>query len=281
MPATRPFIPRILVVFDFDRTLATSSIDAVLQGYGIDRADWNREFVDPLGAGWDEIIRRGQALIDLGTARNEPLSMDILRKSADNVRLYEGALEVPEHLRAIAREIHPEIDVEFVVVSSGYAEIINATEVARRFDRTFASTFHFDADGHAVCIKRVVTHPEKALYLEAIGKDLDVDGANAPRAAGRDIDEHERRVPFDQMIYLGDGASDLQAFGFLKKEGGLAIAIDKDSEFDSADVQQRSQRVDNLASPDYSAGGELLASLEHAVRACASRIALRALGHGE
>jgi hypothetical protein len=88
-------------------------------------------------------------------------------------------------------------------------------------------------------------------------------------------------VPFDQMIYLGDGGSDLHAFGFMKSSGGLAIAIEKDGGFASADAQRPGQRVDNLARPDYSPGTELLESLEHAVTACASRIALRAAGQGE
>ena len=281
MPATRPFIPRVLIAFDFDRTLATDTITAILELYGMGREEWDREFDGQLGDGWDDIIRRGQALIELGNARGEPLTRERMQQAAEGVRLYDGVLDMPDHLRRIAREIHPEIEVEFVVLSSGYAEIINATEVARVFDRTFASGFHFDGDGRAVCIKRIIGHPEKALHLEALGKTNSIDGANAPRAAKRDVDEHDRYVPFDQMIYLGDGASDLPAFAFMKSSGGQAIAIDKNQVFDSADEQTRSQRVDNLAPPDYSAGGELLISLEHAVRACASRIALRALGRGE
>ena len=281
MPATRPYIPRVLIAFDFDRTLATDSITAVLDLYGIGRADWDREFDGQLGDGWDDIIRRGQALIQLGNARGEPLTRERMREAAAGVRLYDGVLEMPDHLRGVARDIHPEIEVEFVVLSSGYAEIIGATQIARAFDRIFASGFHFDGDGRAVCIKRIIGHPEKALYLEALGKTNSIDGANAPQSAKRDVVEHERYAPFDQMIYLGDGASDLPAFAFMKSSGGQAIAIAKDDVFDSADQQTRSQRVDNLAPPDYSAGGELLISLEHAVRACASRIALRALGHGE
>ena len=281
MPATRPYIPRIALAFDFDRTLAADSIDAVLAVYGVERAAWESDVAAPLGEGWDDIVRRGQALIELGRARGRPLDLDVLGEAARGLRLYDGVLEMPDRLRAVARAIHEPTEVEFVVLSSGYAEIIGATRIEAAFDRTLASTFHFDGEGRAVCVKRVVTHPEKALYLEAIGKGTDVGGANAPLAAGRDVDEHDRHVPFDQMIYVGDGASDLQAFGFLEGAGGLAVAIDKDEVFDDADLQLRSQRVEDLAPPDYSEGGELIEALSHAVRACASRVALRALGRGE
>ena len=153
--------------------------------------------------------------------------------------------------------------------------------MAGRFDHTVASGFHFDAEGRAVCVKRIIDHPEKALYLDAIGRGADIEGTNAPTDAGREQDEHEFHVPFDQMIYVGDGASDLQAFGFMNDSGGLAIAVDKDRVFDSAEKQTPGQRVDNLAPPSFAPGSELLASLEHAVRACASRVALRKLGQDE
>ena len=87
MPATRPYLPRILIAFDFDRTLATDSVDAVLEVYGADRDVWEREHFEPLGEGWDVIIRRGQGLIELGRARGEPLTLDHLRRAAGRVRL--------------------------------------------------------------------------------------------------------------------------------------------------------------------------------------------------
>jgi len=76
-------------------------------------------------------------------------------------------------------------------------------------------------------MKRIIRHSEKTLYLEAIANDLSVDGANAPEAAGRDVDEHDRHVPYDQMVYIGDGASDLHAFGFITKTGGLSVAVQR------------------------------------------------------
>lgn len=281
MPSTRPFLPRVLVVFDFDGTLASDTTDAILDVYGVGREEWARNFEAPLGRGWDDIIRRGQALIALGRARGRPLSLEVLREAAAAVRPFPGALEMPDRLARIAGQVRPEIEVECIVLSSGYAEVIRATPIRAAFGRLFASTFHFDADGAAVCVKRIVGHAEKSMYLEAIGKGVDVGGANEPEQAGRKVDEHDRAALFDQMVYLGDGASDLHAFGFMLRNGGLAIAIDKDDTFDHADVQRPDQRVDNLARPDYSTDGELMRSLEHAVRACAERVALRALGQGE
>ena len=281
MPATRPYVPRILLAFDFDRTLATDSVDAICEEYGIAREDWHRRHRAPLGDGWDDITLRGQALLEMASGAGRPLTQEVMDACAARLRLYDGVADMPARLRMEAAEVQDGIALEFVVLSSGFDEIIRPTEVARAFDRTLASGFHAGEAGVFTCVKRVISHPAKALYLEALGKGAPVDGSNAPETAGHRVDEHDRHVPFDQMIYLGDGASDLQAFGFLEGAGGLCIAIDKGEEFDAADAQSAEERVENLAPPDYSEGGELMVSLRHAVRACAHRIALRRLGRGE
>lgn len=281
MPATRPFLPHILLAFDFDGTLGPDSLDMLLSLYGTTRSDWERDVVAPLGDNWDSIIRRGQALIELGRAQGRPLTRELLGEAGRRLDPFPGVLEMPDRLRALACDIHPEIDLRFVVLSSGYAEMIAESAVAGAFDRILASAFHFDEAGHAVCVKRIVSHPEKVLYLEALAKDVGVGGQNAPHAAGWDVPESERFVPYDQMVYVGDGASDLQAFGFVQERGGLALAVQKGRDFDHAEEQQPGQRMDDFAPPDYGTDGELLQALEHAVRACGARIAIRALARGE
>lgn len=275
--STRPLVPRVLVAFDFDRTLAGDSIDAAAALHGFSRAEWEARFEAPLGPGWDEIIRRGQALIDMGRAAGRPLSAAVFAEVAGRLDLYPGVEEMPGRLRAAAEAVRPGTAVEVVVLSSGYAEIIEATAIARLVDRVIASSFHARSDGEVVCVRHVISHPAKALYLEALGKGVGLDGANAPERAGDPVDEHDRHVPFDQMIYVGDGASDLQAFGFLAAAGGLAIAVDPDRDraFADAAAQTAAQRMDALVPPDYREGAALMTALEDAVRACAHRIALR------
>jgi hypothetical protein len=174
--------------------------------------------------------------------------------------------------------------LEFVVVSSGFAEVIRPTGLWGAFDRVYASTFHF-ADrtaegerGEAVCMKRIIPHAQKAMYIEAHAKGLDVDGPNGPEQAARVVDPQDMRMPLDQVIYGGDGESDLQAFGFVESRGGFAVAVKGGGGFDPGDRQLPGQRVENAADPDYRAGGELMTTLEHAVRAAASRVAMRAMG---
>ncbi|UWQ22012.1 haloacid dehalogenase-like hydrolase [Jannaschia sp. W003] len=277
MQTTRPHIPRILLAFDFDRTLASDSIDAVCAVYGIDRDDWRSEYEEALGENWDQIIRRGQALIALGENRDRPLSKDVMREAAERIELFPGVLEMPGRLRAAAAEVAEGVELEFVVLSSGYDEIISRTAISDAFDRILASGFESDSDDRLFAVKRIVSHPEKALYLEALGKGAELSGSNGPERAGDPVGPDDMHCPFDQMIYLGDGASDLQAFGFLHEQGGLTIAVGVGEEGFAPGRLTDAQRVDAAPGPDYREGAPLMRALEHAVRACAHRIALRAI----
>ncbi|KIT15088.1 haloacid dehalogenase-like hydrolase [Jannaschia aquimarina] len=277
MQTTRPHIPRILLAFDYDRTLASDSIDAICAAYEIDRSEWERTHEEPLGTNWDNIIRRGQALIDMGRARERPLSKDLFEAAAGHIELFPGVLDMPERLRAAANDVADGIEMEFVILSSGYDELISRTGVVDVFDRILASGFESDEDGNMICVKRIIGHPEKALYLEALGKGADIDGQNGPERAGDHVEPDKMHVPFDQMIYLGDGLSDLQAFEFLHRAGGLTIAVAAGGSFDPGEITDP-QRVDAAPTPNYEAGRPLMQALEHATRACAHRIALRRIG---
>ena len=278
MTPTRPHIPRIVLAFDFDKTLASDGVDAVCAVYGLTREEWARDFEAALGDNWDQILRRGQALIALGRAKGRPFSKALCREAARRIEPFPGVLAMPDRLRAVAADVAVGIELQFVILSSGYDELIAPTPIAEAFDRLLASGFESAQDGDTLyAVKRIIAHPEKAFHLEALGKGMSVDGANGPERAGDPVHPDDMHCPFDQMIYLGDGDSDLQAFGFLHRAGGLTIAVGAEGGF-APDDQTEDQRVDAAPPPDYSPGAPLMRALEHAVRACAHRIALRGIG---
>lgn len=281
MPATHPYIPRIVVFFDFDRTLASDTIDAMCEAWGLSREEWEERYEEPLGEHWDGILRRGQACLDCGRDRGEPVSDAFFRKAAGHIRIYDGLEQLRGRLEEAIGAVKPGIELELVVLSSGFIEIIKETPVADWFDHLWAGGFHSGEDGEAIAMKRIIGHPEKARYIEGYAKGLDLDQSNEPQIENPEFNDEDMHVLFDQIIYVGDGASDLDSFGFVTQHGGVAIAINKSASFEYVDQQMTRQRADDLAPPDYSEGGELLIALCHAVRSAASRIAIRELAQGE
>lgn len=274
MPATHPHIPRLSFVFDFDLTLAGDSWDAICAELGLAREEWDERFRKPLGEGWDPTQKKARALIDAARALGKPLSRDLFGAAAERIELYPGVLDMPGLIRDEVDAVASQIECEFVILSAGFIELIDPTSITGNFARSYAGAFHFE-DGQAVSVKRTITHAEKALYLRAHAEGLSIGESNSPGTSASIVDEHNWHVPFDQITYVGDGASDLQAFGYLGSMGGLTIGIENGDRFDAAPEQSSSQRVDTLAAADYREGKPLITALCHAARAGASRVALK------
>lgn len=141
-----------------------------------------------------------------------------------------------------------------------------------------------ERDGELLGVKRTVIHSEKARYLLALAKGLDIAGANEPQDVHFPRPLADWHVPLDQMLYVGDGASDVDAFNLMHDNGGIALAVDHSPADEARSAQEHmfdKARVENLAPPDFSEGAGMRRSLRLAVECLGKRVALRALGQGE
>ena len=148
----------------------------------------------------------------------------------------------------------------------------------------WGSEFHFDDQDEIAFAKQVITHPEKVHYVLALSKGIGMRGPNEPADAWRPVPDHELHVPLDQIVYVGDGASDMPAFALLNEQGGIALAVYKSEraqDWGGHGEMRPERRVENLAPADFRDGAELMESLTLALESVAKRIALRRLGRGE
>jgi phosphoserine phosphatase len=283
--ATSHFHNRIAVVFDFDLTLAPDSLDALLGTLDVDPEQFREERVHPLDdAGWDHSLARCYALVQLSNEHDGAITEDRLASVGRDLDLYDGLPEAFDAIRRAAQDIADDVAVEFYVLTAGYAEIVNGSAIAEHCEQVWGSTFHFGDDGRIDFPKRIVTYPEKVRYLMALSKDISVEGHDAPADVWRHVPDEEQHVPIDQMVYVGDGSSDLPAFNLMEDHGGLAIGVTKDgrtARWANEHEMHEDRRVQNLAEADFSEGSELLRSLCYAVESIAKLVALRKLGKGE
>lgn len=284
--ATKGLHDRLAVVFDFDLTLGEGSVDVLLRKLDVDPVRFRRECVDPLDdAGWDHALARFKALIDLSERLGGVITRGTLEQVGRETPLYPEVDRVFDRVRSAAQAIAEGVDVEFYILTAGFTEVPAATPIAHEFEAIWGSAGHYADDGRLVFPRRIVTYPEKVRYLLQLAKGLSVDGADAPADVYRDVPIDDWHVPFDQMVYVGDGASDLPAFDLIESRGGIGIGVfgpDASALGWSRDHEvHRGRRVHNLARADYREGGELLRSLCLAVESIAKRIALRRLGCGE
>jgi hypothetical protein len=284
--ATHPLHNRIALLFDFDATLAPDSLDGLLEALGHDPRAFRRERIEPLQReGWEVHFAQFWALIRESHQSRRPITRDFLEHVGASLEPFEGVPDMFGTLRDCARRIVPDVEIEFYIVSAGFADIHRATSIAPEFTHLYGSEFAFDGEGRIEFPKRILTFHEKEEYVLMIAKGLDEEGPSGPDDVYREVPEEEMHVPLEQMIYVGDGASDMPVFHLMNREGGTAIGVLKPNTSARAWEGQKQMRPDrrvlNLAEADFREGSELMRTLSAAVEMTCKRIEILRMGQGE
>lgn len=270
----------IAVVFDFDDTLAPDTTSAYLEWAGIaDVADfWLQEVAPLTRSGWDPVPAYFHAMIEAarrGACR--PHTQTALAEFGRQAALHPGVPEVFERLRDTARDANPRARIEFYVISSGIGDMLRATAVAPYCTAIWASELHYADDGAACFPRRMVSFTDKTRYLFHIQKGLVGAEADAdPFAVNRRIPPQRLRVPLQNMIFVGDGYTDIPCFSLLEQHGGTPIAVydpQRRDKWQRAFDFVREGRVRALHSANYAPDSDLSNVLTMAVDAIARKLA--------
>lgn len=198
-------------------------------------------------------------------------SMRLTRKTLNQlgakIEFFPGVIDWFTRINCIGAQ-HG-ILVEHYIISSGLTEIIEGTEIAGEFKSVFGASYVYDEGGSAIWPATAVNYTSKTQYLFRINKGI-LDITN-----DRDLNgftpEHKRRIPFTNMIYIGDGLTDVPCMKLTKLKGGTSIAVHAKGETDMVDSMLLHNRVDFALPADYREGSEI----ERAVGATFGRIRAR------
>lgn len=143
------------------------------------------------------------------------------------------------------------LKVEHYIISSGLREIIEGMDIAHNFKDIFANYFVYDSDGIAIWPALTINYTSKTQFIFRINKGiLDV---NENDKLNEYTPDEDRRIPFSNMIYIGDGLTDVPSMKLVRLSGGHSIAVyNKNLAF--ANKMRAYGRVDFVAKADYSEG---------------------------
>lgn len=279
--ATRPLRERIVLIFDFDDTLAPSTTPRLFEHLELEYESVSQELDKKQEDKWQYALAKAEIFRRLG-AEDKPVTRKEMQRLGEQYELFEGADTLTERLRRHAAELDDQVELEFVLLTAGFGTIPRASRIGQQFDRLYAGELHFADDGKVLGAKRIITHEDKVHYILQLAKGLDIDTPSQLEDTYLDIDAKEYYVPVNQIIYVGDGASDMSAFQTVEKYGGISIAISKPGqEWHGYDDMEPSRQVHNLAKPDYSDDSELMRTLCLGVELMIKRIQLLRMGKGE
>ncbi len=268
------------IIYDYDQTLSPNYMqdEVLFPHFGIKAEQFwkkSRELVNQ--EGYDGELAYLKTMLDyleLDRPTNEEL-----RKLGANLNFYKGLPEVFEELHAVLNEEHRlfGVKIEHYIVSSGLKTLLEGSRIAPHVKKIFGCEFGEDRNGRITFPKRVISHTTKTQFIFRINK-----GMLEPH---EDVNDHMppelRPIPFNHMIYVGDGPTDVPCFTLMKKYGGHALAVYNPDEPNRASFRKCYQlsaladRVKHIAPADYRAGSHLRLLLEEMVLEIASGMVRR------
>jgi hypothetical protein len=248
----------IALVYDFDGTLSPRPMQdyAFLPQIGEDPAAfWKESNRLARAEGADALITYMHLLYKKANAKGVRIDRADLVKQGRNVELFAGVEEWFDEIAAYVKlraESHG-VNLRHYVVSAGLTEIIEGTRIYKRFHKVFASEYWFEAYD-VPYPKRVITDTGKTQYLFRINKGVEDLGDSI----NQHMPEAKRPIPFANMVYFGDGDTDVPSMAVMRKNGGHAVAVYPPGKPKKKCVELfKAGRCDFFAPADYRRGSDL------------------------
>jgi hypothetical protein len=268
----------IAIVYDYDQTLSPSYMqdEVLFPAFGIDGAKfWQRCSELVRDTGYDNELAYMKVLLDtLGMDR--PTNAE-LKELGKKLNFYKGLPEMFEEFQnglLTSEHVAHGITVEHYIISSGMKVLIEGSRLATYVRAIFGCEFAEDTEGHITFPKRVISHTQKTQFLFRINKGL----LDMTQDVNDHMDPEIRPIPFPNMIYIGDGPTDVPCFTVMKKNGGEAIAVYNPDDPERVGFKKcyqlstHADRVKHIAPADYRPGTHLRMLLEQMVEETADRI---------
>ena len=250
--------PTIALIYDFDGTLSPGNMQEYdfLQEVGIKDSEefWRQNDEDALRNNASSTLCGMQLILEKSRAARKPIIQGTFQKYGHGVEYYRGVAEWFDLINLFGEKEH--LNIEHYIISSGLKEMIEGTSIARHFKQIFASAFLYDENGAAYWPAVAVDFTAKVQFLWMINKGVSKISDN--RDINIFVPDNERPVPFNHMIYLGDGFTDVPCMKLVKQNGGKSIAVyNPKGSLQTPGGLIRDNRVNFICPADYSKGGPL------------------------
>ena len=257
--------PIVAFLYDFDKTLCTTDMEdyAFIPSLGMTpREFWSVANGFGHANRMDGILAYMYTMIQESEKRCLPFTRESLREMGRDIVLFPGVQEWFGRINAFGDS--QGVQVEHYIISSGLREIIEGSSISGEFKEIYASEFYYDEAGKPVWPKLTVNFTAKTQFVYRINKGvLDV---SDDKTLNDSMPDDSKRVPFTNMVYMGDGLSDVPCMKMMRAYGGQAIAVYQESNRVGVEDLLAKGRVDFIFPADYSEGTALDQTVKNIIR---------------
>lgn len=249
--------PTVALIYDFDKTLSPKD----MQAFG---------YIDKLGMSEDEfwgecekfcyankadrILGYMYVMLKAYKEKKLPLTKDYLISCGKKIELYKGVESWFKRINQFGSECG--VKIEHYVVSSGLKEMIEGTQIAKYFKQIYAGYFVYNEKNEPIWPALAINYTNKTQYLYRINKGI----LSEMDETVNDRMEHDiRPVPFANMIYIGDSATDIPCMRLVMKSGGNSIGVFQADHKNKPYLQKliSDNRINYIVESDYTEGNEI------------------------
>jgi phosphoserine phosphatase len=247
---------RTALIYDFDGTLARGNLQetSFIPNIGMTKEDfWAEVKARTRDHDADEILVYMHLMLDKAGEKDVQVTVEDLRRHGEEAPLFPGLANKSWFDRINAHAAERGLVLEHYIVSSGIHEMIEGCIIRDAFRQVFASKFIY-VEGVAAWPGVGINYTTKTQYLFRINKGIDNHWDRD--TINNYMPEDERRIPFDRMIFFGDGDTDIPTMKMLTHKGGHSVAV-YDTDRTPGDLKKIHKlisdgRVEFVAPADYS-----------------------------
>ncbi|MDL2226133.1 haloacid dehalogenase-like hydrolase [Deltaproteobacteria bacterium OttesenSCG-928-M10] len=248
--------PVIALMYDFDKTLCTKDMQEYSFIPKINMAPkdfWSKTNSSAKEQKMDKILSYMHFMLKEAKSADQRIRREDFVALGQDLEYFPGVEKWFSRISDFVKDM--DVAVEHYVISSGLKEIIEGSSIYGCFKEVFASEFLYDVNEVACWPKNALNYTTKTQFLFRINKGV-LDLSN-DEDLNRYTPDDDRPVPFRNMLYIGDGLTDVPCMKLVKANGGYSVAVYQDGEKGKVEDLIIDKRVDFLALADYSENGEL------------------------
>lgn len=247
--------PIVALIYDFDKTLATNDMQSFqfIPDLNLTPKEFweiTEEFSKKYGI--DSVLSYMYVMILEANKRGITLTKDYLKSCGKKVKFFEGVLTWFKRINEYGKQ--KGLKVEHYIISAGNKEIVEGTTIANEFKRIFACEYLFNEKGEPFWPKTYINYTQKTQFIFRISKGLIDTNQDEEKLNSK---SPRRRVKYDNMIYIGDGLTDVPSMIVVKQNGGHSIAVYPKGMADKVSDLYKEGRVNFISKADYSIDSEL------------------------
>ena len=247
--------PVIAIMYDFDKTLAITDMQnfSFIPSLGYTPEEFWKEttkFCEKMDI--DRVLGYMYMMLSLAKKQGIRITRKYLNEQGKSIKYFRGVENWFERIKEYGRE--KGLIIEHYLITSGNKEIVEGTSIFKEFKQVFGCEYIYDEETlEATWPKTMINYTQKTQYIFRISKGL-IESNDDSKINEKTL---VRRVPYENMIYLGDGLTDVPSMIVVKENNGTSIAVYKKGERDKVSRLFEDGRVNYICKADFSENGEL------------------------